>query len=142
MSTPTKVTIIAIVSQQNEKSLNEALRSEFKLQSANSPDEALIVLSQSSNTLVLIEEQLSCDIVRAEIIKHQHIAILLSPTPSFEKGVKAMQQNYRGYGNLFSHSDRLVAAIRLIQTGEGWLGASITEGFKQLNLKENSKNND
>lgn len=126
-----KNNLIIISSLETEAALIQQLRPEFHPYCANSKEEALLVLSQHSTELVLIEQKIDCDIVRSELIKHQRKAILLSPTPSFEEGLQALQQGYKGYGNLFSNKERLVAAINLVLAGDVWLGASIVEGLKQ-----------
>lgn len=134
-------TLIAIVSPENEQRLKQVLRQEFNLHTANSVDEASFVLAQQIPSIVLVEQSLTCDIVRTEISKYQHTPILLTPAPSFEEGITALQQGFKGYGNLHSHKDRLIAAIKLVMTGETWLGAAITEGIKQYtNNKKTSDN--
>lgn len=49
-----------------------------------------------------------------------------------------LQLGFKGYGNLYSHKERIIAAINLVKTGDVWLGASIVEGLKQR-LKPTSK---
>ncbi|MFC3150887.1 LuxR C-terminal-related transcriptional regulator [Litoribrevibacter euphylliae] len=126
-----KGSLVIIASLESEPTITQQLQAEFQIYCANSKEEALIVLSQHTTELVLIEQKIDCDIVRSELIKHQKKVILLSPTPSFEEGLIALQQGYKGYGNLFSSKERLVAAINLVLAGDVWLGASVVEGLKQ-----------
>lgn len=126
-----KNNLVIISSLESEATLTQQLKSNFQIFCANSKEEALLVLSQHTTDLVLIEQKIDCDIVRSELIKHQKKAILLSATPSFEEGLIALQQGYKGYGNLFSNKERLIAAINLVLAGDVWLGASIVEGLKQ-----------
>lgn len=126
-----KTDVILIASSDIEDFLVDQLRSEFNLHCANTKEEALLVLSQHKTNLVLIEQKTLCDIVRAELFKEGFNVILLTPTPSFNEGIEALQHGYRGYGNLYSHRDRMIAAINLVKAGDVWLGASIVEGLKQ-----------
>jgi DNA-binding NarL/FixJ family response regulator len=122
--------LIVITSPESESMLVNQLQTDFNVFSANAKEEALLILTQYPNEPVLIEQKTICDIVRAELLKHPAGVILLSPTPSFNEGISALQQGFKGYGNLYSHKDRLIAAINLVKTGDVWLGASIIEGLK------------
>ena len=125
-----KSKIILIADETLESKLSKQLSPSFQTYCANSENEALLVLSQNTSDVVLIEHKLCSDIIRAELNAQNCKTILLSPTPSFEEGIQALQQGSRGYGNLYSHTDRLIAAINLVKAGDVWLGASIVETLK------------
>lgn len=125
-----KSKIILIADEILESKLSKQLSPSFQVHCANSENEALLVLSQNTSDVVLIEHKLCSDIIRAELNAQKSKTILLSPTPSFEEGIQALQQGFRGYGNLYSHTDRLIAAINLVKAGDVWLGASIVETLK------------
>jgi len=125
-----KSKIILIADETLESKLSKQLSPSFQTYCANSENEALLVLSQNTSDVVLVEHKLCSDIIRAELNAQNCKTILLSPTPSFEEGIQVLQQGFRGYGNLYSHTDRLIAAINLVKAGDVWLGASIVETLK------------
>lgn len=125
-----KQQVILISQPVSEAQLVERLKEKYQISCAASTEEGLLLLSQLNSQIVLIESSMLAPSIQEEILKSEHKGIVLSATPSFEQGVQLIQQGYKGYGNIHSHSERLNAAINLVITGDVWLGASIVEGLK------------